>query len=546
MGGSQLPDNGPMNDDVREPIGYRASFGPMCGSGPGVRIVSAFALGAEPRGGTACAMIHVVVSKVAMWLLGELGNELLSVARERLLVAAGLATKEPSSQEVLEQYSQLLEDRLTSQILNRLDQDRISRLSSGFAQLKAAAKSSKMETSYLASAAERFFDIANLPQVGTTAGLSNGQLRSLANLGIAAIHTYLDEAPDEIAEGVAEGIYADPETARVWLGDEMIDKIMARFPPPPEPASTGELPEPVVAAGGQAVVSSGYARQRFKDALAAGTREFGGRNLAGLDLSGLRLSKVLFNRADLRRADLSHAVLSAGTGFWSREVAYFYNADLSEAILADVQADRAQFSGAKLIKISGNGARLRSADLNGADLTEADLTSADLSEANCREANFRGAVLAKALCVSTFFLQANLQGADLTRATLRSANLNALRAEGARLDHVIAPQASFVGAWLIGCSLCQADLQKASFERARLGESLLHGADLRTANLQEADLEGADLSEADLSEAYLGDLDLRRTNLARAKLVGARFNERTLWPSGLDPIQLGAIHYGAV
>jgi hypothetical protein len=43
--------------------------------------------------------------------------------------------------------------------------------------------------------------------------------------------------------------------------------------------------------------------------------------LLGLDLSGLPLSNARLVGAGPRRADLSHAVLSAGTGFWSREEA---------------------------------------------------------------------------------------------------------------------------------------------------------------------------------------------------------------------------------
>jgi len=53
---------------------------------------------------------------------------------------------------------------------------------------------------------------------------------------------------------------------------------------------------------------------------------------------------------------------------------------------------------------------------------------------------------------------------------------------------------------------------------------------LSQANLSEADLSGADLSEADLTGA-----NLRGANLRNADLWGAKYDDKTTWPTGFTP-----------
>jgi hypothetical protein len=87
---------------------------------------------------------------------------------------------------------------------------------------------------------------------------------------------------------------------------------------------------------------------------------------------------------------------------------------------------------------------------------------------------------------------------------------------------------------------------------------LAHG-DLTFANLRGADLRSADLQDADLGGATLAGADLRGANLQGAAWYaygsidgvlipntwtdfrGARYDRRTRWPDGFDPLKHGAI-----
>jgi uncharacterized protein YjbI with pentapeptide repeats len=64
----------------------------------------------------------------------------------------------------------------------------------------------------------------------------------------------------------------------------------------------------------------------------------------------------------------------------------------------------------------------------------------------------------------------------------------------------------------------------------------LQGADLRGRNLWGADLRRANLRDADLRGANLGG-----ALLAQADLTGAVYNRRTVWPTGFDPREHGAL-----
>ena len=96
------------------------------------------------------------------------------------------------SQRFLEEYTQQLQSRVSEHIISRLDEDRIATLEGAVAQVRMAAKTS-LRTEYLAAAGSKFFDIAHLPERGSTAGVPNRQLKSVAYLGLAAIHAHLGE-----------------------------------------------------------------------------------------------------------------------------------------------------------------------------------------------------------------------------------------------------------------------------------------------------------------------------------------------------------------
>lgn len=99
--------------------------------------------------------------------------------------------------------------------------------------------------------------------------------------------------------------------------------------------------------------------------------------------------------------------------------------------------------------------------------------------------------------------------------------------------------AELSGAFLSGVDLFAANLVGASLRGADLG-----GANLGSADLSRADLTGANLTGTDLSDAILCGADLRDTRLQAVDLSGATYDDFTLWPSGFDPVEAGAVYAG--
>ncbi|MFZ9737986.1 MAG: pentapeptide repeat-containing protein [Prochlorotrichaceae cyanobacterium] len=141
--------------------------------------------------------------------------------------------------------------------------------------------------------------------------------------------------------------------------------------------------------------------------------------------------------------------------------------------------ERANFSGAELIRVNLGGADLHGANFSGANLCGANLHGTNLSGADLCGANLNGA---------------NLSGADLSRANFSGANLN--------------------GANLNGADLSRANFRYANLSRAEIKSVNLLGADLRQANLSGANLNctlinGANFSDANLRGALLFFINLR-------------------------------------
>ena len=98
---------------------------------------------------------------------------------------------------------------------------------------------------------------------------------------------------------------------------------------------------------------------------------------------------------------------------------------------------------------------------------------------------------------------------------------------------------------MLDVNLEELDLSWHCFEgidmrRARLGRANLFGAHLGGADLRGADLSRAQMEGAWLRGALLHGADLTLADLSQVDLEGARFDWRTRWPMGVDPIERGA------
>ncbi len=288
---------------------------------------------------------------------------------------------------------------------------------------------------------------------------------------------------------------------------------------------------------------------QMKGAVLAGS-DFEGVDLRGMDFRGHELQGVSFRNANLAGADLSGAMLVGPLKPWRDKesahglgrVADFRGADLTGAKLAGADLRFSLFdcktrwpagfdiSALTLIPVTSSGCagspmktalfsaaavpRELSTQYGGAErgergpmITKHKLTGIDLSGANLSGFMFGFADLSKA----------NLRGADLRNATIGGCDLSEAN--------------------LAGSDLSNARLVASSFSRANLVGAKLVNARIDEAAIRPSDFSGANLSGSDLSGAMLANV-----NLAGAKLAGARFDAKTRWPVGFDPIAVGAVN----
>jgi hypothetical protein len=177
------------------------------------------------------------IAKAVHWLLQQTGIALFGVMKQRLLDNMGLNSRTltaPNTPVLVDEYLHRFEERLAQRIIDRLDEDRLVKLNSAITQLKTAAKMATQTTlkqGHLLNAVGNFFDIANLPEHGITAGFPNAQLRYLASLGIAAVYLEMKEPLEEdIANHIVTAIYADPDTAKLWFGDQIVARLLTICP----------------------------------------------------------------------------------------------------------------------------------------------------------------------------------------------------------------------------------------------------------------------------------------------------------------------------
>jgi uncharacterized protein YjbI with pentapeptide repeats len=183
-------------------------------------------------------------------------------------------------------------------------------------------------------------------------------------------------------------------------------------------------------------------------------------------------------------------------------------------------------------------ADLRNVDLSGADLRGVNLTDADLTGATLDRTDLRGArydertVWPAAHDPAVMAKDRGLVFAKIVHVTGSESYITShwgFRPEGANRPPTLrgapVPVPDLAGQALDGIDLLAAWLPGSRMDRAALREANLNGANLRGASLQGADLRGATLVRALLEGADLRD---------------ARYDGKTVWPAGFDPIAAGA------
>ena len=145
---------------------------------------------------------------------------------------------------------------------------------------------------------------------------------------------------------------------------------------------------------------------------------------------------------------------------------------------------------------------------------------------------------------------------ELPFDSLIGANLDGLNLHRVLLEEHDMRNASFVGADLRGAQMWKSNLTKANLDKASLiTADLRYGkflnASFKSSRAIGCQFDGSNLYEADFEDADIGHASFVKSNLSGAKLQCLRielasfkeavFDSRTLWPSGFNPIQAGAL-----
>jgi predicted RNA-binding Zn-ribbon protein involved in translation (DUF1610 family) len=167
-----------------------------------------------------------LTATIVTGLLQQAGGAIFAVAQRYTMRRLGL----DSSQSAPSYIKPLLDDYL-KQLKGRLDEDRIAKLYGAFSKLMDAPRS-VVKQGLLVDALDKFHEVSQIPQQGITGDQSNAQLRCMAFVGMAASYMMLQDQPVLIAEKMVEAVRADANTAKQWLGDDLVNEIVSKLPPP--------------------------------------------------------------------------------------------------------------------------------------------------------------------------------------------------------------------------------------------------------------------------------------------------------------------------
>ncbi len=134
-----------------------------------------------------------------------------------------------SARAMLDDYISRIDNKI-NKVIEKLDEQRLGQLLSGLSQLRDSVRTS-LGRHILTNALDNFHKIISIPPHGRTGGFKNGELRSLAFLGIAAIHQLLNDETDLIAEKIVMAVEADPVTAEQFIDKRICMAILRRILP---------------------------------------------------------------------------------------------------------------------------------------------------------------------------------------------------------------------------------------------------------------------------------------------------------------------------
>jgi len=276
-----------------------------------------------------------------------------------------------------------------------------------------------------------------------------------------------------------------PEWMEVFSLEAPAEKVPTRSQPPLPPRATPKITDGVYDPGNWFHLTSDqvdvpletYAEELLRR-YQKGVRDFTGVKLIQVSLIDAVLHEIVLQDADLSRAVLRRIKMVG---------AILKNANLSGANLIEADLTEADLTGADLgcMKLGGQAVHhlvgaavpistnLKRATLRRANLTHADLSRAVLEEACFDRANLTGAILVRVNAKGCSFVECTFNKADLRWGMFDDAKFT-----GANLSRANLKRASLVGADLRQANLWYADLTEANLRHANIHQANLIGAKL--------------------------------------------------------------------
>ncbi len=131
-----------------------------------------------------------LTATIVTGLIQKAGGAVFAIAQQHIMRRLGLDSSQPPTSDDIEP---LLHGYL-QQLKDRLDEDRSAILYGAFAKLVDAPRS-PVKQELLVEALDKFYEVSQIPQQGTTADQTNAALRCMAFVGMAASYIILQGQP---------------------------------------------------------------------------------------------------------------------------------------------------------------------------------------------------------------------------------------------------------------------------------------------------------------------------------------------------------------
>lgn len=175
--------------------------------------------------------------------------------------------------------------------------------------------------------------------------------------------------------------------------------------------------------------------------------------LAGMNFERLRFIDIDLQKTNLERANLNEIIITqANLEGANLSYANIWNAGIRDVNLKGAYLARTNFREALLVEV---------------DLQKAILWKADFSKAGVNKSNLRKADLMEARLIETSLVGCNFEEANLERAYMWKADLREVNLKNANLKFANLSGASLVGVNLSGTNLTDTQLFEADFSNSR-------------------------------------------------------------------------------